>query len=57
MNTKPFMVPNFVTLDLAGCVHEEPTVPLKAVDAETLSKMCDEFRAAIFKKAGKKDPK
>jgi hypothetical protein len=51
------MVPNFVTLDLAGCVHEEPTVPLKAVDAETLSKMCDEFRAAIFKKAGKKDPK
>ena len=26
------------------------------VDAETLSKLCNDFRAEVFKKAGKIDP-
>ena len=29
---------------------------LSEVDAETLSKMCDDFRSEIFKKAGKRPP-
>jgi hypothetical protein len=33
-----------------------PKWSLKEVDAETLAKMCDDFRAEIFRKAGKPDP-
>jgi len=33
-----------------------PTWGLNEVDAETLAKMCDEFRAEIFRKAGKPAP-
>jgi hypothetical protein len=33
-----------------------PKWSLKEVDAETLAKMCDDFRAEIFRKAEKPDP-
>ena len=62
INLKDFSVPNFVIPILPpkqkqdGFV-ESPTWPLSGVDASELSAMCDNFRAAVFKKAGKSDPK
>lgn len=53
IKTRPFSVPNYVI--------EEADVPrsfrLSDFDAEELSAKCDEFRAAVFKKAGKDDPR
>lgn len=36
--------------------HEAPWFDLDQIDAETLGKMCDEFRLNIFKLARKSDP-
>lgn len=36
---------------------ESPSYPLKDVPAEDLAEMCDAFRAEVFRKAGKADPK
>lgn len=58
---RPFTVPNFA-IQVAGPVRrqdgfrESPSYPLSEVDAETLARMCDDFRAAVFAKAGKPDP-
>lgn len=59
---KPFLVPNFVlttgrkgdTSSLGDAV--DTTLPMSALDAETLERMCDDFRDSIFKKAGKSRP-
>ncbi len=62
MKLKPFQTPNFVSLDLpprprqAGFNAEPPTLPLKELDAEALSALCEDFRAEVFRKAGKVDP-
>ena len=60
LKLKPFQVPNFVVTEQAPGKREDgwkelPVFPLSAVDADTLGEMCDEFRAAIFSKAGKAD--
>lgn len=34
-----------------------PSWSIKDIDAEVLSEMCDQFRASVFQKAGKKDPR
>lgn len=48
-----FQVPNYVIpLD-----NREDSLRLAAVSAETLSKMCDEFRAQVFLKAACIDPR
>lgn len=58
---QPFQTPNFVIGIMAPKPRQEgfvqpPTWPLAEVDAETLAKMCDAFRAEVFRKAGKADP-
>lgn len=60
---QPFLAPNFVLQDKNQKISNEgelttnTSFPLSVVSAEKLSEMCDDFRAKIFKKAGKKDPK
>jgi hypothetical protein len=58
---RPFMTPNFVLQELSPGSRSEgyqqgPSYPLSDVPAEDLAAMCDEFRAEIFRKAGKTDP-
>ena len=52
----PFGTPNFVLLKYAHSGSEGPKLPINAVDADVLSQMCDDFRAEIFRRAGKPDP-
>lgn len=58
---QPFSIPNFVRRDkkaaAAGDPDAEAAFELSAVDAMTLSALCDQFRADVFKKAGKTDPR
>lgn len=61
-NLRPFITPNFVMMKMPSSSRgsgwqQLPSVPLVDVDAQDLSEMCDAFRAEIFKKAGKKDPR
>jgi len=58
----PWNTPNFVLAKTGPRTRQEgiinpPSWHLRDVDAETLSKMCDDFRADIFFKAEKKDPR
>jgi hypothetical protein len=64
MNVKvlPFTLPNFVIIKPKPRPRQEgfrgvATFPLSDVEAAELSRMCDEFRAGVFAKAKKKDPK
>ena len=64
MNIKlrPFNVPNFAIKEAKpGRRQDGMTQPqsfhLSEVDADTLSEMCDEFRAAVFAKAKTTDPR
>jgi len=43
----------YVTIENMG----EVAVSTKNIDAEELSRLCDELRADIFRRAGKPDPK
>lgn len=59
---KPFMTPNFVITEMPPGVRQDgfkeaPKLPLSDVDASTLSMLCDQFRADVFEKAGKQDPR
>lgn len=61
LQVRPFTVPNFVIAenpnpDAAGEFTKEGGFPLSMIDANTLDRMCDEFRDAVFKKAGKSPP-
>lgn len=61
IETNPWITPNFVTAKMPPRPRQEgfqegPKWHLRDVDAETLAKMCDDFRAEIFRKAGKADP-
>ena len=57
-----FTTPNFVIQKMPprpkqdGLV-EAPKYALSEIPAEELSSLCDHFRAEIFRKAGKPDPK
>jgi len=58
---KPWTTPNFVVANLPPVrrqdgFNESQGFPLQDVEAETLSELCDVFRAEIFRKAGKEDP-
>lgn len=58
---QPFSVPNFVLTvqqprPKQDGIQETPKYPLSELDAETLGKLCDEFRDAVFEKAGKQQP-
>jgi hypothetical protein len=57
----PWMVPNFVTAKMPPRPRQEgfqegPKWALSEVDADTLAAQCDQFRAEVFRKAGKPDP-
>jgi|KBSMisStandDraft_5_1062788.scaffolds.fasta_scaffold213064_5 hypothetical protein len=58
---QPFTVPNFVLTvqeprPKQDGIQETPKYPLSELDPETLDKLCDEFRDAVFAKAGKQQP-
>lgn len=58
---EPFRTPNYVMVKQEvrqrqeGPCLDAPKYHVKDLDAETLGKLCDEFRASIFEKAGLKD--
>lgn len=51
MDVKQFTVPNLAQVD------DDKSIPLGALDADSLSLLCDDFRVAVFERAGKKDPR
>lgn len=58
---KPFTVPNFVLVEDPrppdGTVEREAgSFPLEMVDPETLDRLCDDFKTAVFAKAKKSPP-
>lgn len=57
----PFTVPNFVIGKMPPKSRQEgmvepPKWALADVPEDDLSKLCDDFRAEVFRKAGKQDP-
>lgn len=62
LELQPFSTPNFALAKVRSGLRQEgiiegPKWPLSEVDADTLSELCDEFRAEVFRKAGKADPR
>lgn len=61
MQLRPFTVPNFVIVELPQPPKESaqscPSLSIEDLDEQTLSGLCDEFRANVFARAGKQDPK
>ena len=59
---QPFNVPNYVIQQMPPGKREDgwkeaPKYKLSEVSEVTLSKLCDDFRRAVFEKAGKLDPR
>lgn len=59
---RPWTVPNFAVIVQPSGKRQDgftpfPTLPIREIDAADLSRLCDEFRAEVFRKAGKQDPK
>lgn len=57
----PFHVPSEVVVESLPLTRQSgfvacPTIALCDVEADTLARMCDDFRHAVFAKAGKADP-
>ncbi len=58
---QPFTVPNYVIVKMPprprqdGFV-ESPKYALAELTPDVLAVLCDEFRAAVFAKAGRRDP-
>jgi hypothetical protein len=62
LNVVPWVTPNYVSIQTPprrrqDGFQEGPKLPLAEVDAEVLAAMCDAFRAEVFVKAQKPDPK
>lgn len=57
IETEPWSVPNFVLAKLGGPTTRSTSMSLDAVEATTLSELCDEFRREVFAKAKKVDPR
>lgn len=53
---KPFNIPNFAIAERHEPGDDERSFPLALIDANTLDRMCEDFRNAVFKKAGKQQP-
>lgn len=61
LELEPWQTPNFVIFKMpprprGEGLNEAPKLPLAEVDVMVLSDLCDEFRAEVFRKAGKTDP-
>ena len=62
INVQPFTTPNFVLARMPPRLKQDgfaeaPKWALSEIDADVLSILCDDFRAEIFRKARKPDPK
>ena len=58
---QPFQTPNFVRAVVSPGLKQDgmqelPAYPLSDLDSETLDKLCNDFRAEVFRKAGKEQP-
>jgi hypothetical protein len=58
---QPFQTPNFVRAVVkpstrADGMLETPCYPLSDIPAETLDRLCNDFRDEVFRKAGKEQP-
>ena len=58
---KPFQTPSYVIVESKAGLRQEGMMepagyPLSVVDAETLNKLCNDFRDEVFRKAGKIQP-
>lgn len=58
---QPFTVPNFVLTVQAprpkqDGIQETPKYALSDLDPNTLERLCNQFRDAVFEKAGKTQP-
>lgn len=58
---KPFTTPNYVRRLRNGSPGTLPTedadgIPLSELDAQTLDRLCNQFRDDVFRKAGKTRP-
>jgi hypothetical protein len=58
---RPFTVPNYVIEETEPRPKQEgfkeaPKHLLADLEPQTLAQMCDDFRTAVFAKAGMKDP-
>lgn len=54
---RPWTTPGFGHIESSPGVDAKPSIPLKDIPAEELDRLCNEFRAEVFRKAGKKDPR
>lgn len=59
---RPWIVPNFATIEGRPGSRQDgwkdaSGIPISELPAETLAQMADEWRAELFDKAGKKDPR
>lgn len=52
VNLAPFSIPNFVRVEDEDTGKERTAIALEELDGVTLDRLCDEFRTAVFKKAG-----
>lgn len=62
LKLKPLQVPNFVFAECAPRPRQEgmqeaPKFHLSELDSRTLEQLCDKFRADVFAKAKKIDPR
>lgn len=58
---QPFTVPNFVRRvrlkdEIVGKDDDSTGIPIGSLDTAILDKLCDDFKANVFKKAGKELP-
>lgn len=57
IDLQPFSIPNFVRpAENPDVTRDQLAIPLSSLDSLTLSRLCDEFRRAVFEKAGKQQP-
>lgn len=59
---RPFQVPGFVQPEKKLGLRQDGIqfsdgIPLADLPEDTLAALCDEFRAGVFQKAGKQDPR
>ena len=55
IDLKPFSLPNYVVAVDDGD-GKDRSFPISVLDSATLDGMCEDFRVAMFKKAGKQLP-
>jgi len=56
IDLEAFSVPNFVRTKSLSNDEEGTAISIKDLDPLTLDRLCNEFRAQVFKKAGKQEP-